>query len=293
MLRRILLWLALMTNPAAAEPMGVEAFLAQPQPPPDAVIPYGPSPVQAVDLYLPKGAGPHPTVILIHGGCWSADIPGREHVRAVADDLRRRGLAVWSIGYRRVEEPGGGYPGTFQDAGAAIDLLRTEGPKRGLRTDRLVAMGHSAGGHLAQWAAARAQLPAWSPLQTADPLPITAVVSVGGLGDLKQFPEAIEARCGAGVVGKLTAAPTPGRPDIFVETSPAQMTPGPAAEVLVFGELDTLSTPAINAAMVASRAAQGREVKAVEAKGAGHFDLMAPGRDGWEAVAREVLKLAG
>lgn len=281
-----------MAGAVSAEPMGVADFLAQPQPAPDAEIPYGPAPVQAVDLYLPKGAAPHPTVILIHGGCWSADIPGREHVRAVADDLRKRGLAVWSIGYRRVEEPGGGWPGTFQDSAAAIDLLRTEGPKHGLRTDRLVAVGHSAGGHLAQWAAARAQLPDGSPVKTADPLPIAVVVSVGGLGDLRQFPEAIEARCGDGVVGKLTGAPTTARPDVFVETSPAQMVPGSATEVLVFGELDTLSTPAINAAMVRSRAAQGRTVETVEAKGAGHFDLMAPGRDGWEAVAREVLKLA-
>ena len=281
-----------MAGAVSAEPMGVADFLAQPQPSPDAVIAYGPAPVQAVDLYLPKGAGPHPTVILIHGGCWSADIPGREHVRAVADDLRKRGLAVWSIGYRRVEEPGGGWPGTFQDAAAAIDLLRAEAPKRGLRTDNIVAMGHSAGGHLAQWAAARAQLPEGSAVRSADPLPISAAVSVGGLGDLKQFPEAIEARCGDGVVGKLTGAPTPERPDVFVETSPAQMTPGPTTEVLVYGELDTLSTPTINAAMVASRAAQGREVKAVEAKGAGHFDLMAPGRDGWETVAAEVLRLA-
>ena len=277
---------------AAAEPMGVEAFLAQPQPAPDAVIPYGPAPVQAVDLYLPGGQAPHPTVILIHGGCWSADIPGREHVRAVAGDLRSRGLAVWSIGYRRVEEPGGGYPGTFQDVARAIDLLGAEGPRRGLAADRVVAVGHSAGGHLAQWAAARAQLPVWSPLRAEDPFPIAAVVSVGGLGDLKRFPEAIEARCGAGVVGKLTAAPTPQRPDVYVETSPAQMTPGPAMEVLVFGELDTLSTPAINRAMVESRAAQGRAVRAVEVGGAGHFDLMAPGRGGWEAVAAEVLKLA-
>jgi acetyl esterase/lipase len=281
-----------MTAPAIAEPMGVEAFLAQPQPAPDEVIPYGLSPVQAVDLYLPKGEGPHPSVILIHGGCWSADIPGREHVRAVADDLRGRGLVVWSIGYRRVEEPGGGYPGTFQDVAAAVDLLWDEAPKRGLANQQVVAIGHSAGGHLAQWAAARAQLPAWSPLRTEDPFPIDAVVSVGGLGDLKQFPEAIEARCGAGVVGKLTAAPAPGRPDVYVETSPAQMTPGPATEVLVYGELDNLSTPAINRAMVESRAAQGRTVEAVEAKGAGHFDLMAPGRAGWDVVAREVLKLA-
>ena len=281
-----------MTAPAAAEPMGVEAFLAQPQPRPDAVIPYGASPVQAVDLYLPKGKWPYPTIILIHGGCWSADIPGREHVRAVANDLRNRGLVVWSIGYRRVEEPGGGYPGTFQDVAKAVDLLWDEAPKRGLSNQHVVAMGHSAGGHLAQWAAARAQLPAWSPLRTEDPFPIDAVVSVGGLGDLKQFPQAIEARCGAGVVGKLTAAPTAERPDVYVETSPAQMTPGPATEVLVYGELDTLSTPAINRAMVQSGAAQDREVKAVEVKGAGHFDLMAPGRDGWEAVAREVLKVA-
>jgi acetyl esterase/lipase len=120
--------------------------------------------------------------VLVHGGCWVSDYPGAELVAWLADALRAQGVAVWSITYRRVglerNTMGGGYPATFLDAGAALDYLRVVAPRHGLDLSRVVTTGHSAGGHLALWLAARPRLPADSPLRVAAPLPVKAVVSL-------------------------------------------------------------------------------------------------------------------
>src|ERR1700741_3340805 len=99
-------------------------LLERPRPAPSATIPYGSDPLQVADLWLPPGAGPHPVVLMVHGGCWQTEIADRSIMNWIADDLRRRGIAVWNIDYRGVDRPGGGYPGTFQDAAAAADALR-------------------------------------------------------------------------------------------------------------------------------------------------------------------------
>src|SRR3712207_3162077 len=112
---------------------------------------------------------------------------GREQLRHLGPELTRRGIAVWSIGYRRADEPGGGYPGTFQDVAQAIDRLRWDADRYGLDLTRTVLAGHSAGGHLALWAAARRHLPAASPLHQPDPFVPSAVISLAGIGDLKAF----------------------------------------------------------------------------------------------------------
>ena len=130
-------------------------LLERPRPAPNHTIRYGDDPLQVVDLWLPEGAGPHPVAIMVHGGCWQTQIADRTIMNWIADDLRRRGIAVWNIDYRGVDRPGGGYPGTFQDAAAAADALRIHAARYGLQTDNLVAVGHSAGGHLALWLGAR------------------------------------------------------------------------------------------------------------------------------------------
>src|SRR6185295_10962523 len=98
----------------------------------------------------------------VHGGCWQTELGDRRIMNWIADDLRKRGIAVWNIDYRGVDRAGGGYPGTFQDAAAAADALRGAAPKYRLDISRLVAVGHSAGGHLALWLAGRPRLPAAS-----------------------------------------------------------------------------------------------------------------------------------
>src|SRR3546814_2715085 len=94
----------------------------------------------------------------------------------IADDLRKRGIAVWNIDYRGVDRPGGGYPGTFLDAAAAADALAANASRYNLDTSPLVATGHSAGGHLALWLAGRPRLPEDSPLRNGSPIKIDAVV---------------------------------------------------------------------------------------------------------------------
>jgi len=94
---------------------------------------------------------------MVHGGCWQTEIADRRIMNWIADDLRRRGIAVWNIDYRGIDRAGGGYPGTFADAATAADALRQHSARHRLDIGRLVAVGHSAGGHLALWLAARAQ----------------------------------------------------------------------------------------------------------------------------------------
>ena len=97
---------------------------------------------------------------MVHGGCWQTEIADRTIMNWIADDLRRRGIAVWNIDYRGVDRPGGGYPGTFQDVAAAADALRACRANIGSISRRVVAVGHSAGGHLALWLAAGRACPA-------------------------------------------------------------------------------------------------------------------------------------
>ena len=190
---------------AAAQALMTWADLTRPHAPTASRrIPYGPSANQAVELWLPDGPGPHPVVVMLHGGCWRASIANLSIMDYIAEDLRRRGLAVWNIEYRGIDQPGGGYPGTFQDVAAAADALRQAAPTFHLRLDHVVAVGHSAGGHLALWLAARRRLPASSPLHSADPLPVVAVVSLGGLPDLEAARNLKDAGCGAAAVDRLT-----------------------------------------------------------------------------------------
>ncbi|MHB8243426.1 MAG: alpha/beta hydrolase family protein [Solirubrobacteraceae bacterium] len=116
---------------------------------------YGPHRSQRADLYLPLGAGPHPLMVVIHGGSWHRRY-GKVVMRGLAGDLVRRGWAVWNIEYRRLGE-GGGWPTTFEDVATAIDhLAEIDAP---VDLDSVSVLGHSAGGHLALWAASRERFP--------------------------------------------------------------------------------------------------------------------------------------
>lgn len=154
----------------------------------DHRIPYGDDPSQFGDLYLPQAA-PHkargyPVVLLLHGGCWRAQYglgPIGQLARALAD----RGVAVWSLEYRRLGN-GGGWPHTFLDVANGADLLRNLADQHPLDLTQVVAVGHSAGGHLALWSAARSQLDADSPIYTANPLSIRSVVALAPVCDLER-----------------------------------------------------------------------------------------------------------
>lgn len=272
---------------ASADPQPLatyEDYLAMPRPAPGAEIRYGTAPSQGIDIFLPRGTKLHPVVVFIHGGCWRESIPGRESVRAIGADLARRGIAVWSIGYRRADEAGGGYPGTFQDVATAIDRLRAEAGHYHFDMAHVVFAGHSAGGHLALWAAGRTRIPASSVLHTPQPLMPRAVVSIAGITDLSKP----QSSCGPEIVAKLTGPATPGHPDVFADTSPVRLVPNAPGKWLVSGDRDTIVPPAAAQDYAAAAGRAGQQVTTETLSGAGHFDLVRPGGLAWEKIADKI-----
>ena len=145
--------------------------------PPARQIAYGDHPDQVGNLHLPLGEGPWPTVVLIHGGFWRWGWD-RTLMTPLAHDLARRGIAAWNIEYRRVGQSGGGWPGTLEDAAAAIDQVAELDEVDG---GRVVSLGHSAGGHLAVWLAGRHRLPVGAPGAVPRVRPRAAVAQAGVL----------------------------------------------------------------------------------------------------------------
>jgi acetyl esterase/lipase len=283
---RCLLVLALIMSASSslAATASVQDYMAQPRHAPDAVVRYGPAPAQVAELFLPKGKGPHPVVVLLHGGCFLKEFEGLAQTSAIAADLAARGYAVWNVDYRKLGEPGGGYPGTFQDVATAIDRLREEAPRRDLDLSRVVALGHSAGGHLALWAASRAKIPASSPLHVADPLPIPAVISLAGIGDLEGQGTVFGLPCGADTLSRLLD--TAHRLDPYVDTSPAALLPSAAKVVMVHGVFDSVMPPYTGLAFAEQVRRAGGRAWVVIIPDAGHFDVVIPTTAAWKQVVK-------
>lgn len=278
--------LALASPVQAADPVDLAAFIALPRPTPTLEIRYGEAASQAIDVFLPASPGPHPVAVLIHGGCWkNIKGAGREQLRHLGPELTRRGIAVWSLGHRRADEPGGGYPGTFQDVGRAIDRLRSEARRYDLDLARTVLVGHSAGGHLALWASARRHLPATSPLHEPEPFAPSKVISLAGIGDLESFAKFVPVLCGPGIIERLTKMMPDGSGAAYAEVSPATLPAPEARAVMISGVLDRLVPPYV--AHDYARAMRGKSSVVPELLNladAGHFDLVTPGTAVWEHV---------
>jgi len=271
---------------AAAEPklMDWPDLLARPAPKATARIAYGPDPLQVAELWRPQGKGPFPTVLMIHGGCWRSGLSNLHIMDYAAEDLRQRGFAVWNIEYRGVDRPGGGYPGTFQDVNAAADALLAHAGEFKLKTDKIVVVGHSAGGHLALWLAGRAKLPARSPIADPRRLPIGWVVSLGGVTDLEG---AAKDACGPNTLAKLlTGAPAV---DPLADISPPRLLPASVPRILIYGALDETCPPAMGKSYVdAARAAGDIKAWTYAIPGEGHVEEIAPGSKTWAAVTAGV-----
>ncbi len=246
--------------------------LALPRPAADHQLSYGDDPLQFGELRLPAGDGPYPVVIVIHGGCWLAEYD-LGYISGFADALTGGGVATWSIEYRRVGDEGGGWPGTFADVAAATDYVSTLAAEFNLDLDRVAAVGHSAGGHLALWLAGRKWLDGEDPLRGEVPLPLNGVVALAGIPDLAAYssPDG----CGAAVPGLLDGDPSDVA-DRLQRGSPIAMVPFGITQTLVIGELDPI-VPATQATSFAEAARQmGDTVEVIEIADAGHFELIDP-----------------
>src|SRR5262249_52589172 len=118
--------------------------------------------------------------------CWFAEYD-LNHAANLSEKLTHLGAATWSLEYRRIGNAGGGWPGTFQDVAEGTDYLRVLAEKYPLDLSRVIVVGHSAGGQLALWLAARYKLPADSALYTKNPLPLKGVVALAAISDLRKY----------------------------------------------------------------------------------------------------------
>jgi acetyl esterase/lipase len=246
---------------------------------------YGGSGQQFIDLYLPEGSDPAPVVVMLHGGFWRAPY-GLSLMAGLSDDLAKRGIAVLNVEYRRIGDRGGGWPNTFLDVALAADGLRTLARSHPLDLGRVVAVGHSAGGHLALWLAARRRLPAGGPLTTpGEPLALRGVVSQAGAADLE-----LVARLGlGGYAAEALVGGTPSEvPERYAAASPAAMLPLGVPQVLVHGSRDGHVPPAMSRRWAAAAEAAGDSVKLVEPPGADHFALIDERSAAWALTVPEI-----
>lgn len=278
---------ALTAEAGDAQPMPFGALTARPYPAPDAEVAYAGLPVQVGDLFVPSGGGPHPVVVLLHGGCWRAEYD-RMYLRHLAGALRDDGVAVWLPEYRRLGESGGGWPGTFRDVGAAVDHLRVLAPTHRLDLRRVAVAGHSAGGHLALWVGARQTLLPSGDLAMPDPLPVRGIVGLAAITDLATY--AARTGCGASVPLLLGGAPAE-VPARVAMASPVALGGSAVPTWLVTGTRDPIVPAAQSDALVAAQPRRAIAVRPVE--GAGHFELVAPWTTAWPVVRHAVREALG
>lgn len=266
--------------------MGRDVLTRRP-PPGEERIPYGDDPSQFGHLRVPPGPGPHPVVVYLHGGCWLTEYDLTHAAHACAA-LTAAGVATWSLEYRRIGSSGGGWPATFNDIARGADHLRTLAGGKRLDLSRVIAAGHSAGGHLAAWLAARPRIPAGDPLHTLDPLAIRGVVSIAGLVDLARASE--ERLCGGSMDLLVGGAPRE-VPDRYAVASPYELLPLGVPQVLLSGGRDAIVPVGIAERYAARARERGDVVEAILLDGADHFDLIDPLSPAFARVRESVLAL--
>lgn len=257
--------------------------LSRPAASPSLTLRYGDLPDQVVDVRLPARVDRRPLVLVVHGGFWMAEFD-RAHAGAQSVGLADAGYVVATVDYRRIGQRGGGWPGTFDDVAALTDvvpsLVAEALPDRVAASAGTVLVGHSAGGHLAAWAAARHRLPKESPWHRADPLDM-GVVSLAGVLDLEHSERL---GLGGNAVKQLLGGSPRRQRDRYALADPAALVPTGGRLVAVHGTRDT-TVPVEQSRRYVDRArAAGDQAELVEIAGCGHFELIDPRSVAWPTV---------
>jgi acetyl esterase/lipase len=257
-------------------PIRFDELIAARAPRPSARVQYGSGALRFGDLWLPTGGGrwdeKRTTIVFIHGGCWMSAYT-LDHATYAASALAAAGYVVWLPEYRRIGDIGGGWPGTFDDIDDAVNFVRvlaTDQPQ--VDANRVILAGHSAGGHLALWAATRRR----------DSSRAIGVVALAGISDLASYA-AQPGSCNASVPLLLDGGPTD-VPDRYRATSPIERLPIGVPMHLVHGARDPIVPVAMSTAFAAHARAAGDHVNVTTIDSAGHFDLIAPQTGAWPSV---------
>jgi len=269
-------------EPAPPEIMTAAALMDFPQPEADHVIAYGDGPLQFGELRLPDGEGPFPVIVFIHGGCWMSEYD-IGHSRKLADAFPQEGIATWSLEYRRIGDPGGAWPGTFDDIEAGYTRLLELTDRFPLDPDRVILAGHSAGGHLALWMAQRIE-----EQQSADVINPRGVLGLAPAPDLEFLYE--HQTCG-NAAGKLMGGSPEDYPERYEYGSVANRIPQSTPQIAVIGKYDETWRP-VGVRYATAASGQGAPISVIDAPEAGHFELIDPDSTTWPLVlgaARELL----
>lgn len=236
-------------------------------PPPGARIPYGQDANQFGELRKPQGKGPHPVVIFLHGGYWRAKYD-LTHTGHLCVALNQAGYATWSLEYRRLGHPGGGWPGTFDDVLAGAAHLR-QVPD--LDLGRVVVSGHSAGGHLALWLAA------------STPIALRGVAALAPVTDLVR---ASELELSNGVVHELLGGTPREQPQRYAAASPLARLPIATPQRLVHGRRDSVVPFDLSRRFARS----SKNAELIVLPDAGHFEIIDPRSPAWPQVERAITR---
>jgi acetyl esterase/lipase len=283
---------------AAVQPADL---LALPVAPGARRLAYGPGEFEFGELRLPSGRGPHALVVLVHGGCWASALPDLPGVavslallRPMAAALTAAGYATWNLEYRRPGNPGGGWPATFTDLGRGLDFVRALARSYPLDAERTVVLGHSSGGQLALWLAARARLAPDSELYVKAPLRPRGVIDVDGPPDLALMRPFEAPVCNASVITELMGGPPDAVPRRYADASATGMLPLGVRQVIVVGALMDMSSvrPLVDRYVLAARA-QGDELRLSELPAAGHFGMLAPAHPAFALLLEDIGSLTG
>jgi acetyl esterase/lipase len=245
------------------------------------------------DLRLPKNVNPgpdgYPVLVFVHGGGWTSDWT-LGHTEQLVEAFSKKGIATWSVEYRRLGNAAGGYPETFLDVGKALDFLRKIAPKHSLDLNRIVVAGHSSGGHLALWLAGRRNLPKTSKLYVPDPLPIKGVVSLAGVVDLE----------GALTIGNrkdalqlLNVSDADAATPLWAETNPMRLLPFGIPQFLIVGTRDNPWRVTITKNFAQAATGMGDKVRLMIPEGANHFDVIHAHGPAYPMVSTAVKSMLG
>ncbi|HEY9374925.1 alpha/beta hydrolase [Streptomyces sp.] len=288
-----------MPDPAARDAAEEASAFSHPAVAPDASAPYGAHPDQIVDFYAPRdGRQQAPLVVALHGGAWRQPYD-RQHLTPFVDFLARRGFAVANVEYRRgsgLPRQGGGapvagrWPETFDDVAAALDAMPDLAAAHLPQADprRIVLTGHSAGGHLALWGAARHVLPQGSPWRLPAAPSLRGVVA---LAPIAHFARAVELDVCGGAVTQLLGGRAESA-ERMPYADPAALLPTGIATTVVQGREDIVVPAEVTDAYVEAAAKAGETVGLTLLEDVGHFPLIDPAADACAVVAEEIAQLA-
>lgn len=241
---------------------------------------YGEHDDQWIDVYRPQASdGPAPAAILLHGGCWR-DTVAATYFGAMARALSEHGIVACNVEYRRLGS-GGGWPATCLDVATAVDLLFERAEPLGVDPDRVALVGHSAGGHLALWSAARHHLPENAPGARPAALPLRGVLALAGMPDLAAAHE--RGICQDAVAEFL--GDQPGEvPETLALASPAELPPTDAPHLHLVGDLDHVVPGDYVSASASRMRAAGQDSRVILVPGSGHMEPALPSTGPWPEV---------